>query len=253
MTYYKVIAGGNVIDANTVFLKWQDRHRLMLVCDASEAQYIQSSDGETIWHVDWLNKVPADLSGVYENVSAEIIEKEEYDILREMIDSDDGAVTETQEEEECSVDETVSENDDETLVYLRNIKLQSLSKQCNMAIEAGIDVMLSDGMSHHIDMGLKNQINMMELRIAMENGAEEWPLLMDDDYIILQKEDMALICEAENDLKITQISYYHSLRDYVESLSAIEDISNVSYGMDIPREYWNPVYERKVGGDSDGK
>ena len=39
MKYYKVIANGTVIDANFVWLKWQEKNRILIGCDAEDAQF----------------------------------------------------------------------------------------------------------------------------------------------------------------------------------------------------------------------
>ncbi len=74
--YYKVLKDGKVIDVldHLVFVKYQKKHNIMLVCDESEAQAIVSSDGAYIWHLDWLYKVPVD---GYDTV--ELIEIDEYE------------------------------------------------------------------------------------------------------------------------------------------------------------------------------
>ena len=85
MNYYKVIVNGKVIDANFVFLKYQSKHRILLGCDISEAQFIQSTDQAKVWHVAWLNPVPAD-AGEYETVDAVEITEEEYIEIRSQLD-----------------------------------------------------------------------------------------------------------------------------------------------------------------------
>lgn len=104
MNYYKVIANGNVIDANFVFLKWQEKHNILVGCDAEEANFIQSSDQEKVWRAEWLNPVPAG-AGNYETVNAVEITEEEYLELRQQLDL--GKVVEEPE----NPDETDSENE----------------------------------------------------------------------------------------------------------------------------------------------
>lgn len=87
MNYYKVIKNGIVIDANCVFLRWQDKHRTMVVCRPENGQFIQSSDQQVIWRVDWLNPIQNELSGKYDTVDAVEITAEEYAELRQRLDS----------------------------------------------------------------------------------------------------------------------------------------------------------------------
>lgn len=86
MNYYKIIENGVVIDANCVFLKWQKKNNILIGCDASEANFIQSSDQEKVWKVDWL--IPAEAgAGEYPAATAVEITKEEYDELRAQLDA----------------------------------------------------------------------------------------------------------------------------------------------------------------------
>lgn len=79
--YYKVLKNDKVIDVldKLIYLKWQPKHRIMVLCDINEAQAILSSDDETIWHEKTLYKIP--VSG-YEEVTIEEIDKYEYQQLK---------------------------------------------------------------------------------------------------------------------------------------------------------------------------
>ena len=60
--YYKVLKDNKVIDVldNLIYLKWQPKHKIMVLSDINEAQAILSSDNETIWHEKTLYKIPVD-------------------------------------------------------------------------------------------------------------------------------------------------------------------------------------------------
>ena len=79
--YYKVMKDGKVIDVldHLLFVKYQKKHDIMLVCNKSEAQGIVSSDGAYVWHLPELFKIPVD---GYDTVEIQEIEKFEYDQLR---------------------------------------------------------------------------------------------------------------------------------------------------------------------------
>jgi hypothetical protein len=74
--YYKVLKNNKVIDVldNLIYLKWQPKHKIMVLTDENDAQAILSSDKETIWHEKTLYKVPVDR---YDEV--EIVEIDEYE------------------------------------------------------------------------------------------------------------------------------------------------------------------------------
>lgn len=60
--YYKVLKNNKVIDVldNIIYLKWQPKHKIMVLSDIDEAQAILSSDNETIWHEKTLYRIPTD-------------------------------------------------------------------------------------------------------------------------------------------------------------------------------------------------
>ena len=58
--YYKVLKNNKVIDVldNLIYLKWQPKHKIMVLTDESDAQAILSSDKNTVWHEQTLYNVP---------------------------------------------------------------------------------------------------------------------------------------------------------------------------------------------------
>lgn len=114
MNYYKVIKDGEVIDVNHVFLKWQRKHNILLSCEAVEGQFIQSSDGNNIWRVDWLNRLPADFPGSYESIEAVEITAEEYEELKEKLELGETVEDNTGSEDQPDTGETETPNETPT-------------------------------------------------------------------------------------------------------------------------------------------
>lgn len=79
--YYKVLKDNKVIDVldQLIFLKYQPKHNIMILCKESEAQAILSSDGNTIWHEETMFRIPVD---GYDTVKLEEIDKYEYEKLK---------------------------------------------------------------------------------------------------------------------------------------------------------------------------
>lgn len=79
--YYKVLKDNKVIDVldNLIYLKWEPKHKIMVLTDENDAQAILSSDNNTVWHERTLYNVP--VSG-YETVDAIEIDEFEYKQLR---------------------------------------------------------------------------------------------------------------------------------------------------------------------------
>ena len=79
--YYKVLKDNKVIDVldSLIYLKWQPKHKIMVLSDENEAQAILSSDGNSIWHEETLYKIP--VSG-YDTVRIEEIDEYSYKQLK---------------------------------------------------------------------------------------------------------------------------------------------------------------------------
>lgn len=79
--FYKVVKDDKVVDMldKLVFLKYQPRHNIMVLCSEDEAQAFLSSDKETIWHEATFYNVPVD---GYDTVSLIKIDEHEYKRLK---------------------------------------------------------------------------------------------------------------------------------------------------------------------------
>ena len=75
--YYKVLKDNKVIDVldHLSFVKYQEKHGIMVSCTQEEAQAILSSGGEYIWHVHGLYNLPV---GGYDTVEIIPIDQYEY-------------------------------------------------------------------------------------------------------------------------------------------------------------------------------
>lgn len=74
--YYKVMKNDRVIDVldDLIYLKWQPKHKIMLITTEDEAQAILSSDRNTVWHERSLYDVPVD---GFDTV--DVVEVDEYE------------------------------------------------------------------------------------------------------------------------------------------------------------------------------
>lgn len=79
--YYKVLKDNKVIDVldNLIYLKWEPKHKIMVLTDENDAQAILSSEKDTIWHEKALYNVPVD---GYDCVEIQEIDIYEYKKLK---------------------------------------------------------------------------------------------------------------------------------------------------------------------------
>lgn len=81
MAYYKVIHNKNIIDTvsgDLRYVKFQTKHRILLLCDESEAQGFLG-DSENCYHTSSLLPFPVD---TFATVTLEEITQAEYESLR---------------------------------------------------------------------------------------------------------------------------------------------------------------------------
>lgn len=85
--FYKVMKDGTVVDVlrNILYVKYQKKHDLILICDMKEAEAILSSDGNYGWHIEglyyfWPDNHP---------YAVKKISKFEYDTLRKQLDEEE--------------------------------------------------------------------------------------------------------------------------------------------------------------------
>ena len=73
--YYKVIKNNEVVDIlrNINYIKYQEKHKILILCDIKEAQAVLSSDGKCGWHIEGLYNFPLD------NTEYEIVEITEFE------------------------------------------------------------------------------------------------------------------------------------------------------------------------------
>lgn len=81
--YFKVIKDGRVIDVldKLVYLKWEPKHKTMILSGIDDAQAILSSDKESVWHEKTFYNVPVE-AGDYDIVELVPIDQFEYKQLR---------------------------------------------------------------------------------------------------------------------------------------------------------------------------
>lgn len=117
MTYYKIIKDGQAVDAAFTFLRWDERLGRLIGCEARDAQYVQSMDGETVYRVGWLNPLQ-DGAPAYETCECVLIDAQEYGDLKAVLEDGETvqeptADAETPEEGQGEVPEEGQSEDEE--------------------------------------------------------------------------------------------------------------------------------------------
>lgn len=240
MNYYKLINGKNIvgIGLSLDFRKFQKKHGVILFCDEQFAQYIQYKD--TLYHDDWMLPVTTDL---YEYESAKVIEidEDEYNTLKKSLEIEDEILIEPETPAEQEP-EYVDPDTEITVEYVKGVKIAEMNNTCNQTITNGFDVMLSDGETYHFSLTTQDQLNLITLSSMVASGETQIPYHADGELCkFYSAEDINIIITTATQFKTYQVSYFNALKAYIESMTDIETIGAVVYGMEIPAEHQSDV------------
>lgn len=238
--YYKVIGDGTVLDVlkNPQYVTYQERNKLIVLCSRNGARGVLSTDGSTVWHIVGWKEIP-----LPDIISAHLVEidEEEYEILKSAIGSEDKPSEENSQ--------TELEPSEITLEYIKERKIAKMKAVCEETIVGGVDVVFSDGLKHHFDLTIEDQINLITLKEMILSGATEIPYHESGCLCrMYQPDDIAILLDAASAHKTYQVTYFNSLKGYIQSLKEIDAVNNVYYGMPIPEDHWSEVLVAIAGG-----
>ena len=179
MNYYKLINGKNFVGvvSQLDFRTYQHKHNVLLSCDESEAQYVQF--GDIYYRADWM--LPITTNKIeYETIKVIQIDEEEYNTLYEAVEK--GEEIELPTEQEIPQEEpNIDPNEEITVEFIKNVKLNEISSICNKVITGGFDVELSDKKTYHFSLTTQDQLNLTTLSAMVQSGEKEIPYHADGE------------------------------------------------------------------------
>lgn len=182
----------------------------------------------------------------YEIVDIIRIDKDEYDILYEAVENGD----EIEVEQEQVIPEEppiIDPNEETTIDYVKSSKIATLSNTCNAVITHGIDVQLSDGNTYHFSLTTQDQLNLITLSTLIAAGQTEIPYHADGELCrYYSVEDITIITETATAHKTYHVTYFNSLKAWVNAMDSINDIAAVQYGATIPEEYQSDILKEML-------
>lgn len=215
MKYYKVIKNKEFIGVGTTLnlRRFQKQHQIILICDETQVQYIRL--GDVLYRADWMWPENTD-SVKYEIADVIRIEKDEYDLLLNAIETNEEIIV----EEESIIEEEHVIVENPTIDYVRSSKISELKYHCNKEITDGVDIKLSDGKTRHFSMSLEDQINLLTMAYLVDES-------------VYSTDDMKTIITEINVFKNHHIAKFKQLKDRVNSLNTIQEISAVNYHEEV--------------------
>lgn len=241
MTYYKLINGINFVGVITQddFRVFQQKHQVILACNEEKAQYVQYDDG--FYRANWMVPVTTDKIS-YETVEVIRIDEQEYKILLKALETNKEIIIETEPEFSNIENPIIDPNDEITIEYIKESKIAEMSYVCNKIIENGVNVTLGDGKKYHFSLTTHDQLNLITLSSMVASGETQIPYHADGELCrFYSADDINTIITTATQFKTYQISYFNALKAYIESMTDIETIGAVLYGMEIPAEHQSDV------------
>lgn len=244
--YVKVIStDGKIVDALSTlhFVKWDIRANMVVNCKDTDSNRmgLLSYDVSTIWHIEDTPEFPAEREYITTNYVE--IDKEEFEAIRKAIDNN--KVIEPDPEPE-------PEEDDNSVAFVKTAKINEMSKICEDMITKGVDVVLSNGKTHHFSLTVQDQLNLITLSKYVETGEEQIPYHADGELCVYYSaQDIQAIITAATNLKTYHTTYFNSLKAYIKSLRSVKTIAKVVYGMDIPETYQSDVLKSLISSAED--
>jgi hypothetical protein len=120
--------------------------------------------------------------------------------------------------------------------------INAMSQVCNVTITAGFNATLSDGESHHFSLEMTDQlmISMLAAKATSDQTAVPWHA-DGEDCKFFSPDDITLVNGMMEDLVIYNEAYFNSLRRWIQSVSSLDELNAICYGVDIPDEYQSEV------------
>ena len=110
---------------------------------------------------------------------------------------------------------------------------------------------LDNGEKYHFDMAIEDQLNINSLAAFVAKGMTIIPYNLPNDCVFLSVDEVNRLIVAASAHKISQLSYYKSLKRYIMSMTSLTQVGKVEYGMEIPEKYWSSVYKEIQDGNFD--
>ena len=133
----------------------------------------------------------------------------------DVTDTDTGAQAEFPEEPK----EPEEIPEDTTLAEVKRICEERLSDACQQVIFNGVDVEMSDGTTKHFTLKVEDQLNLLSLTAMASSGAQAIPYHAEGELCVYYSaEDISRIAAAATQFKTYHISYFNSLKNWIESM-----------------------------------
>lgn len=235
MNYYKVIYNDEVsyIGTSSNFRHYQKKLDTFLIANESHGDFFLADDGKIFRDDSWMIPIK---SPQIEYISSKIIQikSDDFEILKQALIKNEIILENTKEneilEENQNIEESINEDDKITLEFIKTSKVKQLSYDCSKAIEKGFDLIL-DNKKYHFSLSLEDQINLNTIQFQILRGQSQNFVYHADGELMREytKEEMQQIIDAADKFRQQHLQHFNILKNYVENLNSIEQISKIQY------------------------
>lgn len=239
MRYYKILQDGHFVGAvnSNNFMRFSPLLKGFLRSDENYGEYI--SYNGILYRSGWMWPL-GNQDITYENAQIVEIQEEEYEAYIAAIASNQ-EIEDTSNSWEGEEEEQPNPVDVESLAFITQSKIKEMSHACQMAIENGFDIELNDGNTHHFSLTIQDQLNLMTLSAAAETEELIAYHADGEQCVFYTAEEIKAIVAAAQALKTYETTYFNALKSYINSLETIEEVSAITYGIQIPPEFQTEV------------
>ncbi len=209
---YKIIYNDKVIDVvnNPNFLKFLTSGHIAIT-DKSSAHGIVGSDFTTIYSFKPLEdkNIPV--------VSIESITASEFNRLQSLLNSEQGLSV-----AKCE------------LIKAKESKIAFLSNVCKAKITDGFNICLTDCNNYSFKLTAEDQLNLLNIENQLHTGTEAFVYHATGlPCQVFTRDDMKKILKAYRKHVLYHTTYFNAVKQYINSLTDLEQINTFTYGTDI--------------------
>lgn len=251
--FYKITHNQTIVDVNIDtminYVRYNKYNQSLMICKPTDRDIIGivSSDSSVIYHLEGCPEIPNTVLGEFIDVQIVEISEEDYIIFKKTLDEQKEIIDPDPyippEPEPTPEEREREEEYRRSLQFVKDKKIEYMSYLCHQTIVNGIDVVLSDGETHHFTLKEEDQINLFGKMKEIEMGATRVSYHAnnsdnnDNRCVYYNAEDIQTIFSTGFFHKEFHSTYFESLKYYINSMESLEVISAVYYGMEIPEEY----------------
>lgn len=238
--WFKVIQNDKLIGTVTdqSFARYSEKSGRLHICRAIEGQYLLLND--KYYRDDWMLGENPNANVKYDKARIIAIRESEYDILQNP--SHEPVKHEIVKIPAEKISKKVSKTAEVTIDFVRARKLNELGISCTKSIEQGFSLVLSDGASHHFSMTAYDQLNLLQMEIAFNNGSTD--ILYHADNELMQyygEDDVRYILSAAKRWKEYNLALFNSFKNWINNLNDLAEIDRITYESEIPEKYCTDV------------